>query len=146
MSSSSASNKIEASIYCCYMIVCDNWLICVSIKERAHKRKHKRESTQTGTKLGLVIRGVTLLLVLYRDLATKDFFFFLFDFDACCWARTIILFEIFKKAALFVLDKIGLLDLIFFNFTIGNFCYWANFFGHVYFVLNFKFIDFFYGL
>ena len=122
-------------------------MICVSIKERAHKRKHKRESTQTGTKLGLVIRGVTLLLVVYGDLATKVFFFFFFfDFNACCWARTIILFEIFKKAALFVLDKIGLLDLIFFNFTIGNFCCWANFFGLVYFVLNFKFIDFFYGL
>ena len=73
-------------------------MICVSI----------RESTQTGTELGLVIRGVTLLLVVvYGDLATKVFFFFFFDFDACCWARTIILFEIFKKAAWFVLDKIG---------------------------------------
>ena len=44
---------------------------------------------------------------------------------------------------MFVLSKIGLLDLIFFNFTIDNFCCWANFFELVYFVLNFKFIDFF---
>ena len=48
---------------------------------------------------------------------------------------------------MFVLDKIGWLDLnFFFGLIIGNFCCWANFFGHVYFVLNFKFIDFFYGL
>ena len=32
------------------------------------------------------------------------------------------------------------------NFTIDNFCFWAKFFGFVYFVLDFRSINFFYGL
>ena len=48
------------------------------------------------TEPGLVVREVTLLLVLCGGLATKMFFFFfcVCDFDASCWVRTIILFDI----------------------------------------------------
>ena len=45
-------------------------------------------------------------------------------------------------AKLFVLGKIDLLNLIFFSFIIGNFCCWTNFFGFVYFVLDFRSIIF----
>ena len=48
------------------------------------------------TEPGLVVREVTLFLVLCGGLATEVFFFFFFcfDFDASCWVRTIILFDI----------------------------------------------------
>ena len=61
----------------------------------------------------LVLWRATLLLVVCGGLIIKVFFFFCLvcDFGACCWVRTIILFEIFLKVGLFVLDKIGLLDL-----------------------------------
>ena len=60
------------------------------------------------TESGLVVRGVILLLVLCGGLATEVFFFFFFgDFDASCWVRTIILFDIFLKVGFFVLGEIG---------------------------------------
>ena len=62
----------------------------------------------------LVLWRVTLLLIVCGGLIIKVFFFLVCDFGACYWVRTIILFEIFFKVGLFVLDKIGLLDLKFF--------------------------------
>ena len=87
---------------------------------------------------------LALPVIVCGGLDTEGFFFFFFcDFDACCWVRIIILFEIFLKVWLYVFGKISLLDLIFFSFTIGNFFCWANFFRLAYFVLKFKSIDFF---
>ena len=38
-----------------------------------------------------------------------------------------------------------LIEFNFFSFIIGNFCCWANFLGLLYFVLDFRSIDFFFG-
>ena len=97
--------------------------------------------------------GATLLLAMcvsfnpwlcYYYLIAEIFILFYF-----VWVRIkLFLFRIFLRAGLFILDKIGKLSLIFFffNFTIGNFCYWVFFFffffGLVYFVLNFRSINF----
>ena len=110
--------------------------------------ENKMILSQSGMKLELEVRGVTLLLVACSDsglrlycLTAKGFFnifiIYLFFF-LCVWLllskEKIILFTIFYWAGLFVFDKIGWLSLIFFSFIISNFCCWANFFGLVYFV------------
>ena len=55
----------------------------------------------------------------------------------------IICLKFFYRAGWFVLDKICWMDLIFFSFAIDNVCCWANFLGFVYFVLDFRAINFF---
>ena len=44
---------------------------------------------------------------------------------------------------IYILMMTGWSGLIFFSFSIGNFCCCANFFGFVYFVLDFVSINFF---
>ena len=41
------------------------------------------------------------------------------------------------------LGEIDLMDLIYFSLAIGNFCCWANFWGLVYLVLDFRSINLF---
>jgi len=44
-----------------------------------------------------------------------------------------------------ILSEIDLLDS-FFSFAVSNFCCWTNFLDPVYFILDFRYVNFFYGL
>ena len=109
--------------------------LLVTLKQGRSQNFELRESTL----LLIVCSSFNFWLCYY--LATKVFFFFL-------WVRTkLFLFIIFYRAGLFILDKISWLCLFFFFLVLllVIFVVELNFFGHVYFVLDFRSIHFFYG-